>query len=207
LDIEIYPIFLGGVLVYTGNTPPTSRVDEGHYVLMDTDRVSRRFGVDTRSPPGHPLQTTSLNIIRFLRALLEEEGQDTLIKCTRLIFYEFYNVQTDHRTDKFWECLIPTLTKENLARIRKLSQTTRHKEGVKEDVKSAVEMHGMYGAPWFVAKRPTDGKEDVFFGADKFEAMGWWLGPEYIWKGPYPDGQECTSITTPARRPDVQFRL
>jgi hypothetical protein len=63
-----------------------------------------------------------------------------------------------------------------LTRIRNLSQTTRHKEGVKQDVMHAVETYGMYGAPWLVAKRATDGKTDVFFGADKFEAMGWWLG-------------------------------
>lgn len=42
--------------------------------------------VDTRSPPGHPLNTTSLNQIRFLRALAKEEGQETLAKCTDLIY-------------------------------------------------------------------------------------------------------------------------
>ena len=44
------------------------------------------FTVDIRSPPGHPMNTTSLNQIRFLRALREEESQETLIKCTLLIF-------------------------------------------------------------------------------------------------------------------------
>lgn len=58
----------------------------------------------------------------------------------------------------------------------KLSQTNETKDGVKSDVKKAVEDYGMYGAPWFVATRPTDGKKDVFFGCDKLEAMAWWLG-------------------------------
>ncbi|KAF9515246.1 hypothetical protein BS47DRAFT_1342160 [Hydnum rufescens UP504] len=154
--------------------------------------------VDIRSPPGHPMRA---DLTPFLRAVREEEGQEILATCTRLIFVrliffqpmsctmpdwgfahsggiqeEFYAVQTDYRTEQFWECLVPTLTKENLARIRQLSQTTRHKEGIKEDVKNAVENYGMFGAPWMVATRASDRKVDVFFGADKFDAMGWWLG-------------------------------
>jgi hypothetical protein len=57
-----------------------------------------------------------------------------------------------------------------------LSQSGENKEGVKADVAKAVEEYGMFGAPWLVATRPSDGKRDVFFGADKLEAMAWWLG-------------------------------
>jgi len=206
LDVDLCPIFLGGVMVYTENTPPSLRPMEVPYIILDKGRISDQYSVDIRSPPGHPMDTTSLNLIRFLRAVREEEGQEILAECTRLIFEEFYAVQTDYRTEKFWECLVPTLTKENLARIRQLSQTTRHKEGIKEDVKNAVENYGMFGAPWMVATRASDRKVDVFFGADKFDAMGWWLGPEYVWRGPYPDGQNPYPITT-LRHSGIAARL
>lgn len=68
------------------------------------------------------------------------------------------------------------LGRDKLERYMKLSQTDENKEGVKADVQRAVEEYGMFGAPWFVATRPSDGKRDVFFGADKLEAMAWWLG-------------------------------
>lgn len=72
--------------------------------LHDQLRVSKRFGgslilhfdlghayrriiaVDTRSPPGHPLNTSSLNQIRLLRAISQEEGQEVLHKCVGLIY-------------------------------------------------------------------------------------------------------------------------
>ncbi|KAF9515248.1 hypothetical protein BS47DRAFT_1381593 [Hydnum rufescens UP504] len=208
LDVDLCPISLGGVLRYTENTPPLLRLMEVPYIvsqvsvtmvhivrgatrcsqplsmqIMDHGRISDRSSVDIRSPPGHPMRA---DLVRFLRAVREEEGQEILAECTRLIFEEFYAVQTDYRTEQFWECLVPTLTKENLARIRQLSQTTRHKEGIKEDVKNAVENYGMFGAPWMVVTRASDRKVDVFFGADKFDAMAWWLGPEYVWRGHIP---------------------
>jgi len=42
--------------------------------------------VDTRSPPGHPLGTSSLNQIRFLRYLYHNEPQEVLAACTKLIY-------------------------------------------------------------------------------------------------------------------------
>lgn len=68
---------------------------------------------------------------------------------------------------------------EKLERLLKLSQSNEIKESVKADVIQAVEEYGMYGAPWFVAVRAEDGKQDVFFGADKFENLAWWLGEYY----------------------------
>jgi len=205
-DLELRPIFLGGIMVFTGNEAPALRPEEEKYNTADSKRVWPRFGLDIRSPPGHPMKTTSLNIIRFLRALLEEEGQETLAKCTRLIFLEFYSVHTDYTTDKFWECLVPTISKEKLQHLRKVSQSARHKDGVKEDIRQAVEQHGMFGAPFLVGRRAHDGKIDSFFGIDRFEALAWWLGDGRVWRGPYPDGTNPASIIS-RRAPAEQSRL
>ena len=89
--------------------------------------------------------------------------------------HEFYSIQTPYTSPKLWDCLVPVLVREKLDHLLKLSQTNEHKEGVKADVLRAVEEYGMYGAPWFVATR-SDGKQDVFFGADKLDNMAWWLG-------------------------------
>ena len=89
---------------------------------------------------------------------------------------EFYSTQTDYRRKEFWDCLIPTLSREEVARLLELSQTEVHKEGVKSDVTYAVTSYGMFGAPWMAVQRPCDGAEDIFFGTDKLESIAWWLG-------------------------------
>jgi len=133
-------------------------------------------------------------MIRLLRAIRDEEGQEMLEKCTRLILHEFYAVQTPYTSLHFYDCLIPTLTLQNLQHLLRCSQSAENKQGVKDDVLQAVEKYGMFGAPYMVATRPTDGKWDVFFGADKIEDMGWFLGDEHIWKGPYSDGRNTSTI-------------
>ena len=89
---------------------------------------------------------------------------------------EFYSSQTDYRREEFWDCLVPMLPREEVARLRRVSQTEVHKEGVKSDVAHAVTTYGMFGAPWMVVQRPSDGAEDVFFGTDKLDSIAWWLG-------------------------------
>jgi len=207
LDVDLFPIFLGGIMVRSGNVAPALHPEQTPYNVMDGKRIYERYGLDIRSPPGHPMNTTSLNIIRFLRALREEESQEILAMCTRLIFLEFYSVHTDYTTDAFWECLVPTISKEKLLHLRKVSQSEKHKEGVKEDVAEAVDQYGVFGAPWFVARRPQDGKVDGFFGVDKLEAMAWWLGQGRTWKGPYPDGTHPRSIIPPRRGVVEQSKL
>jgi len=207
LDIELSPIFLGGIMVFTGNQAPATRPEEDAYNSADSIRVWSRYGLDIRSPPGHPMNTTSLNQIRFLRALREEEGQETLIKCSLLIYTEFYSVHTDYTTHKFWECLVPTISKEKLEHLLEVSQSPRHKQGLKDDVREACEQYGTFGAPWFVVQRPQDGKIDHFFGVDRFETIGWWLGDGRVWKGPYPDGTHPPSIIPPRRTQAGQARL
>jgi len=58
----------------------------------------------------------------------------------------------------------------------KMSQTDENKEYARVDIQRAVEEYGVFGLPWFVATRPSDGESDVFFGSDKLQDMAWWLG-------------------------------
>jgi len=75
-----------------------------------------------------------------------------------------------------------------------MSQTDENKECMRVDIQRAIEEYGVFGLPWFVATRPSDGERDVFFGSDKLQDMAWWLGPEYEWRGPYPDGDDAVPL-------------
>lgn len=149
------------------------------------------------------MKTSSLNIMRFLRALKEEESPEVLAECTRLIYVscpivlsaqlklrflasycttifdilvqlEFYSVQTDSSKPFFLKCLVPVLGDARLEEIRAISQSPKHKEGVKADVQRVVKEYGMFGAPWILATNPETGKTEGFFGNDKIEDVGWW---------------------------------
>ncbi|KAF8316877.1 thioredoxin-like protein [Clavulina sp. PMI_390] len=193
MEWELVPIFLGGIMVATKNTPPSALQAPLYYVKWDTERVAKQVGVDTRSPPGHPLNTTSLNQIRLLRVIKSEEGNEVLKKCVGLVFHEFYAIQTLYTSPEFWDCLVPVLGREKLNRYLKLAQSDENKEGVKADVLKAIKEAGMYGAPWFLATR-ADGRQERYFGYDCLERMAWFLGPEYPYRGPYPSGDNARPL-------------
>jgi len=109
-------------------------------------------------------------------------------ECSELIFREFYSVQTPPDSPRFFDCLWLVLGTQKLEYVLKLSQTQYIKDAVKADSAAAVTKYGTFGLPWMVATRLSDGKRDVFFGSDKVEDLGWFLGSEYVWRGPYADG-------------------
>jgi len=99
------------------------------------------------------------------------------------------------------------LSKAQFKNILALSTTQELKDRAKAAVEDLVKKHNAFGCPWIVAykvpidDRPLSLKEkranplepyewSTFYGVDRFEAMGYFLGPEYEWKGPFPDGIE-----------------
>jgi len=208
LSIELQPIFTGSVIQITGNPPPLQAKLHVPHLLQDVHTLSDRWGVDIRSPPGHPFEVSSLNVMRFLRVVRDEESQEVLYQCTRLLYLEFFSVQSPYNTPAFFDCLTPyPFTRTRLAQIIQRSQSPKNKAGLISDAKETVAQFGIFGVPLIAATRPSDGITQAWFGQDKIESIGWWLGPEYKWNGPHPDGQDSSIPITRARYLRVEARL
>ncbi|KAF8339048.1 uncharacterized protein EI90DRAFT_3040124 [Cantharellus anzutake] len=178
-----YLYLLSLVPCITGNPPPLKATAHAPYLLQDVHTLSDRLGVDIRS----------LNVMRFMRVVYREESQKTLYECTRLLFLEFFSVQSVYSTPSFFDCLTPfPFTRTRLREIIEKSQIRENKKGLISDAQEIVAKYGIFGVPLITATRPDGGMTQAWFGQDAIESIGWWLGPEYKWNGPYPDGRDSS---------------
>ena len=90
---------------------------------------------------------------------------------------EFFSVQSPYNTPAFFDCLTPyPFTHTRLAQIIQKSQSQKNKAGLISDAEETVAQFGIFGVPLIAATRPDDGMTQAWFGQDKIESIGWWLG-------------------------------
>ena len=90
---------------------------------------------------------------------------------------EFFSVQSPYNTPAFFDCLTPyPFTRTRLAQIIQKSQSPKNKAGLISDAEETVAQFGIFGVPLIAATRPNDGMTQAWFGQDKIESIGWWLG-------------------------------
>jgi len=213
LDIELQPVLVGGLMRATGTKKPLVVPAKKQYLDRDLRRVAERWGVTINPPPDDPFDGTTLPAIRFLRTLKAHESNETLIEATLLLYEEYFSVGTSVTSPHFFDCLSSSrnkrgpLSENRLQELLILTKTIEAEEGVDEDIRYVVQKWGAFSVPWMVAYRnPLDDRDlseeekaknplpstewQGFHTENRIEAMGYYLGPEYIWRGPWPDGIE-----------------
>jgi len=215
ISLDLIPFSLPKILDAVGaKNWPTVPI-KAAYLAHDMTRTAQRWGLDIRPHPGYPLRSDpSQSVVAFLRILRQVESADVLTKCTQLLFEEYHSFHTPITSDRFFECLVQTsstprrggpLTKTRMQEILARSKTPESTKGVEQDVKDVVAKYGTFSTPWMVAhkvsvddrspeeqaKNPIGSTEfSHFHGFERLPAMAYYLGPEYVWRGPWPDGRE-----------------
>ncbi|KAF8337485.1 uncharacterized protein EI90DRAFT_3287086 [Cantharellus anzutake] len=218
LDLELQPILVGSAMRATGVKKPHLPPVKQQYYDRDLRRVAERWGVTINPPPEDPFDRITRPAIRFLRTLKAHEPSDVLVKATLLLFEEYFTVGTPVTSPKFFDCLSSShgkrgpLSESRLQQLLAFSQQREAEEGLDADVRYVVEKWGTWGVPWMVAHRvPPDDRNlsdeekildplpptewQSFHTENRIEALGYYLGPEYIWRGPWPDGIERFSAS------------
>jgi len=216
LDINLKPASQGAILKAAGTPNRVVVPVKGAYFERDVVRLAERWGLDIRTPPDRPSSATTEHIFRFLFALKEIESPDVLLQCTLLFFEEIFSIHTSVSSSSFFHCIIKEhpasrgrglLSEVQFKKILAHSASPELLERTQKDVTELVAKHHAFGCPWIVAfkvpidDRPLSVKEkrehplehsewQEFFGVDRMDALGYYLGPEYEWKGPFPDGRE-----------------
>jgi len=115
-----------------------------------------------------------------------------------------------HRSPRpsFYDCLVSSsyssstvgrpFTRERHDKLLSLAAKSNAKQEMLKLGEYAWEKQGAWTVPWMIAyKVPLEGAEqvtkegrekDVFLTVDRFEMMAYFLGPEYTWRGPFPEG-------------------
>lgn len=181
LDLELKPIFLGGLMKAVGNQAPILLPQRAPYVPKDVLRMGRYFDVPMQVPAGFPVNT--LPTMRFLTAALEEAPL-AVRPLTAILWQRLWSEDADvTRPEGLLEAASEaSLDRGTAERLVELSGDVAVKDRLKALTDEAIE-RGAFGAPTYFV-RGTDGQEEMFFGCDRLPVLAHELGLE--WEGPTP---------------------
>ncbi|GAA5870028.1 hypothetical protein JCM3774_004340 [Rhodotorula dairenensis] len=188
MQLELRPMFLGGVMQASGNKPPITVKNKG--IWMNGSDLPLAFDymkIEHTFPKQFPINT--INIMRALRAV-QEIAPEKLEKATDAFYAAFWQPKPSDpsameavKPDAFPKILSANglFSEAEIKRIAEAMNSDKIKNLVKEESAKLVADGGAFGFPWIVVSR-DDGQERSFFGADRFEQIAYWLGKE--WQGP-----------------------
>ncbi|KAL7939002.1 thioredoxin-like protein [Trichoderma chlorosporum] len=179
VEIEIYPVLLGGINHLSGNRPPWTNEAKAAYLKYDSRRSADRVGLfNIQSPPDIMAVSHTISPLRALHYIKANYPKATFLAAFESMFMALWTPPNVN--------LIP---EENL---RAVLQGAREKPGksdskqlftedeVEKIMKSRGEMknvlvattqkavdRGAFGAPWLWVTN-AKGEQEPFFGSDRF---------------------------------------
>jgi len=176
VTINFIPIFLGGINVGSGNKPPWSLPAKSAYGKFDVARSKRYHGLERISPPDFfpPLTLLPQRALCYIKASFPS---DKFEKSWQALFHSMW---IDHvnitQLEPFAQSLKSTkiFTEAEVEAIVKAAGEKEWKDKLLANTAKALES-GAFGAPWMWV-RNAEGKEEPFFGSDRFHFMWHFLG-------------------------------
>ncbi|EEH46428.1 uncharacterized protein PADG_02526 [Paracoccidioides brasiliensis Pb18] len=175
IEVEIFPVFLGGINAGSGNTPPWTNPVKARYGKFDRERAAKYFNVKDMSPPPFfpPLTILPQRVATYIKANYPRSRfENTFLLYWTYMFYRHIDLSKPEnmiallREEKYSDAEIET--------IMKSAQSPEGKQALTDRTKEALD-RGAFGAPWFWV-RNAEGKEEPFFGSDRFHYMWQFLG-------------------------------
>jgi len=176
VEVEFFPVFLGGINVGSGNKPPWTLPAKAKYGAFDGDRAKKYFGAtDVRTPHFFPI----LSILPQ-RAMLYIKDHYPRDKFEAAFYSIFPAVWIPPQVDiskptNFHPVLLKNFTPSQADEIIAAASTPEYKQKLTEITKMVVEEQGAFGCPWFWVTN-NEGKSEPFFGSDRFHFMWEFLG-------------------------------
>ncbi|KAJ7819893.1 putative glutathione S-transferase kappa 1 [Mycena olivaceomarginata] len=177
VTVDFHPIFLGGINVGSGNKPPWTLPAKKEYGAFETKRAQNYFGVPDIEPPSF-FPILSLLPQRALCYIKATFPQSTFERAWLAFFRA--NWVPPHANlgepDTFRAVLRATklFSDAEADAIYAATQEKQWKDALLENTKKVLDQ-GAFGAPWMWV-RNAQGKEEPFFGSDRFHFIWEYLG-------------------------------
>jgi len=156
INLEYYPILLGGVFKATGNNPPASVPAKGKYMMVDLQRFADKYKVPYKRNPYFPVNTLSL-----MRGAVSYQEDGDFLKYVNVMFKNMW-IEPKNLNDD--EVLKKVLIDNNFDAddfIKRISnQNIKNK--LISNTENAVKK-GAFGAPTIFVG------DEMFFGQDRME--------------------------------------
>ncbi|KAF2270925.1 glutathione S-transferase kappa 1 [Lojkania enalia] len=173
VEIDIVPVFLGGIMGASGNKPPWMLPAKAKYSTFDSSRAKKYFGV-------HNFKTPSFFPILSLlpqRALIFIKAQHPQFFIPT--FLDFYKEMWENgidlsKSELLTNVLSKSFTEPQIREIFEKASSPDWKKKLNDNTDEALS-HGAFGCPWFWVKNAV-GDEEPFFGSDRFHNIWEYLG-------------------------------
>ncbi|KAF3046694.1 hypothetical protein E8E11_005169 [Didymella keratinophila] len=191
VEIDIIPVFLGGINVGSGNKPPWTLPAKAAYSGYDSARAKQYFGAkDVKTPEFFPIM--SLLPQRAL-CFVKKQHPDQFVSTFLDIFEAMWKNGKDvSKPDTLAETLQSKFSPKEVKTILSSANSAPFKQRLNDNTKEALD-RGAFGAPWFWV-RNAKGAEEPFFGSDRFHYMWEYLGLPWKDVELVPQGQPKAKI-------------
>lgn len=188
IELKLHPAFLGGVMQGSGNKPPGLVPNKFLYMSKDLERLAQYFEVPLQAP-SNPFEAMfekgSLSAMRFVTALQEWEksGDKKVELVSRELWRRIWSQDKDiTKPESISEAAMKAgLSASEIEELLKFSTSKEIKDKLRSSTQEALN-HRAFGFPLVVCH--VNGKEEIFFGSDRFELMAHCIGEK--WVGPQP---------------------
>lgn len=162
--LTVVPVLFAGLLNAHGNLGPAEIEAKRRYLFRDVMREAARRGLPFAGPPGHPFNP--LTALRMCTAVDDAAGRRTLLVAFTCATWERGENLMDDGT------LVRLAGKAGFdgAALLAAAQTATVKAAL-ADATAQAAADGVFGVPTF----RIDGDDELFWGADRLDALLWRL--------------------------------
>ncbi|KAF2735099.1 glutathione S-transferase kappa 1 [Polyplosphaeria fusca] len=173
VDIDIVPVFLGGINVGSGNKPPWTLQAKADYSRYDSGRAKKYFGVpNVKTPAFFPI--LSLLPQRAL-VVIKAQHPGLFMSTFRSFFLEMWENGIDlSKPELLVQVLSKTFSDAQARELLEKANAPDWKQKLNDNTKEALD-RGAFGCPWYWVIN-SNGQEEPFFGSDRFHYMWEYLG-------------------------------
>ncbi|CAG8073447.1 unnamed protein product [Penicillium salamii] len=159
----------------SGNKPPWTLPAKADYSKFDSERACRYFGVPPiKTPEFFPILSIMPQrcMIYIKKNFPQEKFETTFLKLWEWMFYEGIDISKPEQLARLFQS--NGFSDVEIKQIFAAASSPEFKQALTANTQAALDK-GAYGAPWFWV-RNSEGKEEPFFGSDRFAFMWQYLG-------------------------------
>ncbi|QSZ34941.1 hypothetical protein DSL72_007803 [Monilinia vaccinii-corymbosi] len=178
--LPFIPVFLGGINHGSGNKPPWTLPAKANYTKFDAARTISYHGLLNLQPSDFfpPVTLLPQRALCFIKS---QYAQETFEETWQRIFDALWvppqkNITIPERFREFLSGL-GTFDVKQVEEIMEQATEKQWKDKLLENTTDALKK-GAFGAPWLWV-RNGEGKEEAFFGSDRFHFIWRFLGVEF----------------------------
>ena len=177
-QVELRPIFLGGIMKATGNQPPAKLPSKGRYLASDMRGQTQYFSLPFTFPADFfGAVTSSLGAQRLLTAVQRTRSPAEVEQVSVALYERIWQRDEDIREPEslLASCKAAGLSEDAAKDLVSMISDSDVKQALMDATNEAIEM-GMFGAPFFVCYKGDTREPLMLFGSDRFHLLADYFG-------------------------------